>query len=758
MSQVTSKVSEFRRFPFWGTLLGGIFLLILIRVYWDPALVTTVVKSDKKEIWENTHYAVWGPIWKYGFSRIGKGEIPHWNPYQLCGQPYLADIRTALFQPLHLLFWRMEFAHAYQWYIFLSLSLLGIGFLIWGRILEIPYPALIPGLVSLLFSGPVICAQMTLPLFSASVWLLFLLSGLVYFMENPTVRNSLVLLFIWTALVLSGSIECILTGILLFILCPLVFLGFPMLNIKKISFPIILKISGIFMLGILISSFTWFPFVLWLIYSGEGIEQFISFPLSAHFPETLYMSLSQILTPILLRDISELPTLYPGLICIIFMIPAFFDRELRFVALFHGLILLFFLLLFFINVEFVQILQKGMLILVAVSISTLSGIGFQRLLLKGRDLSSPYVWVSGVLVFLLLTFFIVVGNPWIKGISILLLVLLVPAVILRITKINSILCILIALLSFIELYYLLRPFLPENYTSSIEKKDAFSECIRQLRYQTGTGRGLILSRPNSILWSDNLGMYYHWQLVNGKSLPVNKFSRIWIDSLLNHEKGTSELFTNPLLTNSGVQWVFITDMEKNHANEKRLKNWRKMEQIPFVEIYENTQPLPRCFWTPDYKMVSSLEESINILLNNDTFSFKHCIVYSDTPDIMKVPDSTEPSLEGKEEIIRNILPATIQEEKPEYISIQVKAPREGFLVLLDTFSPGWDAFVDGEQMQIFPTNGIFKGLPLPGGVHQVIFKYSIPGWDTGKIITLISLLFTLIFLFIGINYSNKKTI
>ncbi|HOQ30994.1 MAG TPA: YfhO family protein [Candidatus Hydrogenedens sp.] len=759
MSQMVNKVSEFRRFPFWGTLLGGIFLLFMIRIYWDPTLASNLSKNEKKDVWTNQQYAVWGPIWKYGFDRIAKGEIPHWNPYQLCGQPYLVDTRTSLFEPLHLLFWRMDFAPAYQWYIFLSLSLIGIGFLIWGRILEIPYPALIPGLVSMLFSGPVICAQMALPLLSGSVWLIFLLSGMVYFLENYTPRSFLVLLFIWTALVLSGSVECIFTGIVMLILFPFIFRRFLPLSIERKSLFVIFKIIGILLLGIMISAFTWFPFISWQIYTRGNWTQFMSFPLSAHFPETIYMSLFQMALPIWSWDLPELPVLYPGLICLTFIIPAFFDREFRSIVVFHGLILLSFFLLFFVNLDLARILQQGMLVLVAVSFSTLSGIGFYRLLLKGRDLSSPYVWVSGILVFLLLIALIIIGNPWIKGVSILLLILLIPATVIRIPKVNSVLCILIALLGFIELYYLLRPFLPESYIPVIEKKDIYSESIRQLRYQTGTGRSVIISEPNSILWSENLGMYYHWQLVNGTELPMDKYTQLWMELLSNHKKEKTELLNNPLITISGVQWAFASNTQKKGDKEKELKNWRKMEQIPFVDIYENTQPMPRCFWISHYKIVSSKEEVFNVLKSGEYSSFAECIIEAEEPISYskKIPDTVPITLEENTATPPDMVTASIQEENPEYISIQIRAPKEGFLVLLDTYSPGWKAFIDGELTPIYRTNGIFRGIPIPGGVHQVVFKYTSPGWNTGRIITLVAILLTLALLLIEKFLSKRQT-
>ncbi|MGC8846342.1 MAG: YfhO family protein, partial [Candidatus Hydrogenedens sp.] len=582
---------------------------------------------------------------------------------------------------------------------------------------------------------------------------------MVYFFENHTPRSFLILLFIWTALILSGSIECIFAGLLMLILFPFIFRSFPTLSIERKSLSVIFKIIVVLILGIMVSAFAWFPFISWQIYTDVHWSQFLSFPLSAHFPETFSLAFSQIFLPIWAWDLPKLPVLYPGLICFVFIFPAFFDRELRSIVWFHGLILLFFFLLFFINLNLARILQQGMLILVAISFSTLAGIGFHRLLLKGRDLSSPYVWVSGIFVFLLLLALILIANPWIKGVSILLLFLLIPATIIRIPKINSILCILIALLSFIELYYLLRPFLPESYIPVIEKKDVYSEFVRQLRYQTGTGRGLIVPESNSILWSENLGMYYHWQLVNGTELPTDKYAQLWMKSLSNQTQEKTELLTNPLTTISGVQWAFTTNMSIDNDKGKNLKTWRKMEQIYFVDIYENTQPIPRCFWVPHYRKVSSMEEVLNILTHSNFSPFKECVIQSDVPISYdkKTADILPLTPEQDADSSAKVVTTNIQEENSEYISIQIKAPKEGFLVLLDTYNPGWKAFVDGELTEIFRTNGIFRGVPIPGGVHQVVFKYTSPGWDAGRIITFVAILLTLSTLLIEKVFNKSQT-
>jgi len=499
---------------------------------------------------------------------------------------------------------------------------------------------------------------------------------------------------------------------------------------------------------------------MWFLQAGVDYKSIQSFPLSAVFPETFLNSIYQFVLPIIFTETSELPILYPGLIGLIFIPPAFFDRELRSVVVFHSLILLSFFLLFFVDLSLAHILQQGMLILFAVSFSTLSGIGFYRLLLKGRNLRSPYVWVSGIFVFLISVIIILIGNPWIKGVSILLLIFLIPATLIRVRKINVIICIIISLLSFIELYYLFRPYLPDSYISAIEKYDSYSEFVKQLRYQTGTGRGLIISNPNTVLWSENIGMYYHWQLVNGAEILKDRYSQSWFQSVLNGGKERAELLTNPFITLSGVQWAFIpTIIGVESIDTEALKHWRKMEHIPFVDIFENTQSIPRCFWVPNCQIAPSDEEVKNILMQSNFSPLAECVLKKDSTTatllgVDSLPIESTPPTEQKDDSNSQAV-ASIQEETAEKIAILVKAPKKGLLVLLDTFSEGWKATLDGEPVEIFRTNGIFRSVSVPDGSHQVIFTYTTPGWNAGRITSLAGVVLSFLALSIGSLRSTK---
>ena len=44
------------------------------------------------------------PIYETTYGRIAKGLLPLWNPYQLCGLPWVATLQGGFFYPPHVLF------------------------------------------------------------------------------------------------------------------------------------------------------------------------------------------------------------------------------------------------------------------------------------------------------------------------------------------------------------------------------------------------------------------------------------------------------------------------------------------------------------------------------------------------------------------------------------------------------------------------------------------------------------------------------
>lgn len=58
------------------------------------------------------------------------------------------------------------------------------------------------------------------------------------------------------------------------------------------------------------------------------------------------------------------------------------------------------------------------------------------------------------------------------------------------------------------------------------------------------------------------------------------------------------------------------------------------------------------------------------------------------------------------------------------LSMHVDAPAPRFLVIAESFYPGWTARIDGEPTPIIRTNVAFQGIRVPAGRHTVIFSFA----------------------------------
>ena len=84
--------------------------------------------------------------------------------------------------------------------------------------------------------------------------------------------------------------------------------------------------------------------------------------------------------------------------------------------------------------------------------------------------------------------------------------------------------------------------------------------------------------------------------------------------------------------------------------------------------------------------------------------------------------------------------ATIAVDLPERVEVEVDARTPAYLVLADTFDPGWSATIDGRPAPIRPAFAAFRAVYLGEGKHRVAFTYEPAGFRVGLIATLLGLI------------------
>jgi len=72
---------------------------------------------------------------------------------------------------------------------------------------------------------------------------------------------------------------------------------------------------------------------------------------------------------------------------------------------------------------------------------------------------------------------------------------------------------------------------------------------------------------------------------------------------------------------------------------------------------------------------------------------------------------------------------------PNRFTASVILDRDGYVVLSDTYYPGWRTFVDGRPQPILRADYNFRAVAVPAGTHAILFEYTPPSVTLGLIIT-----------------------
>jgi hypothetical protein len=99
--------------------------------------------------------------------------------------------------------------------------------------------------------------------------------------------------------------------------------------------------------------------------------------------------------------------------------------------------------------------------------------------------------------------------------------------------------------------------------------------------------------------------------------------------------------------------------------------------------------------------------------------------------------------------------AVVTRDDSSELVIEAEAPENGFLLLADTYYPGWTATVDGTPTPIYRANLSVRGIELPKGRHQVRFTFEAPGFRGGLRISIAAVSALLIWA-VGAAYLDRR--
>jgi hypothetical protein len=147
-----------------------------------------------------------------------------------------------------------------------------------------------------------------------------------------------------------------------------------------------------------------------------------------------------------------------------------------------------------------------------------------------------------------------------------------------------------------------------------------------------------------------------------------------------------------------------------------------------IRVLENTAAFPRAFLVPRAPVAPSLGTALNQMVHQPFQPDQEVILADDTTtQATRLP--TDRGGQGT---------AMVTAYSANGVRVHTSASADAWLVLSDTYYPGWVAYIDGQPTTVLRGDVLFRVVPVPGGEHDVEFRFEPTSVRVGLLITLVS--------------------
>jgi hypothetical protein len=231
------------------------------------------------------------------------------------------------------------------------------------------------------------------------------------------------------------------------------------------------------------------------------------------------------------------------------------------------------------------------------------------------------------------------------------------------------------------------------------------------------------------LWSvmlPNINILAHIPSANQFDPLIPSRYKTWSDLLNNQIKMDDKVVANLLLNLSNI--TLVEELNPDH-------------RIGMDYVTRST--FDRIRWVPCGVQADNNEISLEDLLANDVNFSDHVVI------------ETEISKEVINCVDKNYKIELVS-EKANYLQVKVDTPTPGYLVVSDTWYPGWKSYINGKYQKVEKANYLFRAVRLDAGVNEIKFVYQPLSFYLGASISFLSILFLILHFFLGRNEHGIK--
>ncbi|MCX5886583.1 MAG: YfhO family protein [Proteobacteria bacterium] len=158
-------------------------------------------------------------------------------------------------------------------------------------------------------------------------------------------------------------------------------------------------------------------------------------------------------------------------------------------------------------------------------------------------------------------------------------------------------------------------------------------------------------------------------------------------------------------------------------------------------LFELADYLPRAFLVNNYRVLNP--ETMKNEMLHGRVDFSRIALLEKDPNIRLIGGVTQ----GK---------IAFQDYRDENIVMHVSSESDALLILSDSYYPGWHAWIDGKETEIYRANYLFRGIVVTKGEHLITFSYQPAILKTGLIVSLLSFSIWAIGLLITFLYRKRS--
>lgn len=695
--------------------------------------------------------------WRKMFTdSLKSGNWPLWNPYNFTGTPHLANIFSAGFYPLNIIFFLKDFAFAWGFYVFLQPFLISMAMYLFLKNLKLrTFPSFLGSIVFAYSSFLMIRMEFGMVGHTA-FWLPLSLLAIDKYYEQTKKKWWFLAVVCLSCSVLAGYLQVTIYSFVLFL--TYVFFRFSQnKKIKPFIFLTLIPIISLFLTSIQ---------VLPLFDLVKSSSRLSNYGKDQFFAQEFFLPFERLIT-FLVPDFFGNDAAgnfwgkisyyefsgYIGIIPIFFTFFSLFFLKKNKNILFWLIVLLVSFLVLLPNplIQFIYNLKiPGLSVLVPARaifvvdfcLSILTAFGLEMFMQSPKNfVFKKRIFLSICLLFFLfllifIYFFygyiffpefktnvlVTVRNSVLPLGSVFLLFIGLPLY-LRLKKKNfSIILITFFLYMF---FCLLRnswkynPFLPKQIIFPTTK------VLDYLKNDNSEKFRILITHQE--LMTANFNMMYNLEMIDGyDSFHYQRFEEL---ALTGNTVDPERRFASP------GRNLFLTNYKSPVFDLMNVKYVLSIEEIDSAKlqflfqegktrIYKNLNYYPRVFLTNNIEILKTDEEILEEIINFTSKGERKIILEEDVGLV-----SSGKSLLSE---------AIITKYSPNKVEITTKSDQETFLFLADAYDSGWKAYINDVEIKVYRANFNFRAVRIPSGEQKILFKYEPTSFKNGKAVSLVT--------------------